>query len=276
MSKLSSPSMPRRLPSGCVEDRDRHGNVRIYYRATGRPKVRLRETPWTAEFMAEYEAAKGEASTAKWKGITSGTWRWLCTRYFAECADYLRLDDRTKRVRRGVLEATFDEPIAAGSTRFFRDIPLSRMTANEIEVLRDRKLAVPEGANNRVKAIRAVFKWAARKKGTDGKPLVSSNPTRDVPYLKSNNPAGYHTWTLDEVHQYQERHPIGTKARLALALLLFTGQRRSDVTRLGRQHVRDSKITLTQFKGRNRSPRDLCCPFSPPCNKSLMLRLAVR
>jgi integrase len=263
MSKLSSPSMPRRLPSGCVEDRDRHGNVRIYYRATGRPKVRLRETPWTAEFMAEYEAAKGEASTAKWKGITSGTWRWLCTRYFAECADYLRLDDRTKRVRRGVLEATFDEPIAAGSTRFFRDIPLSRMTANEIEVLRDRKLAVPEGANNRVKAIRAVFKWAARKKGTDGKPLVSSNPTRDVPYLKSNNPAGYHTWTLDEVHQYQERHPIGTKARLALALLLFTGQRRSDVTRLGRQHVRDSKITLTQFKGRNRKPTRLVLPILP-------------
>ena len=58
------------------------------------------------------------------------------------------------------------------------------------------------------------------------KPLVTSNPARDVPYLKSNNPTGYHTWTLDEVHQFEERHPIGTKARLALALLLFTGQRR--------------------------------------------------
>ena len=132
------------------------------------------------------------------------------------------------------LEATFDEPIAAGSTRFFRDIPLSRMTANELEVLRDRKLAFPEGANNRVKAIRAVFKWAARKKGTDGKPLVTSNPTRDVPYLKSNNPTGYHTWTVDEVQQFEERHPVGTKPRLAFALLLYTGQRRSDVIRFGK------------------------------------------
>ncbi len=42
MSSLASPSMPRRLPAGCVEDRDRHGNLRVYYRAKGRPKVRLR------------------------------------------------------------------------------------------------------------------------------------------------------------------------------------------------------------------------------------------
>ena len=101
MRALTFSTMPRRLPPRCVEDRDRHGNFRIYYRAKSRPKVRLRGTPWTAEFMAEYEAAKGEASPAKVKGITPGTWRWLCTRYFAECADYLRLDDRTKRVRRG-------------------------------------------------------------------------------------------------------------------------------------------------------------------------------
>jgi integrase len=255
--------MPRRLPQGCVEDRDRHGNIRIYYRAKHKPKVRLRGTPWTAIFMAEYENAKGEAVPVKPKGITPGTWRWLCTRYFAECADYLRYDARQKRVRRGILEATFDEPIAPGSPRFFRDMPLSRMTADAIEVLRDRKLAFPEGANNRLKAIRAVFKWAARKKGTDGNPLTSHNPARDVPLLKSNNPNGYHTWTIAEVRQFEQRHPIGTKARLALALLLYTGQRRSDITRLGRQHVRDGKITLTQFKGRNRKAVRLVLPVLP-------------
>src|SRR5271169_6208828 len=195
MSTIASTAMPRRLPPGCVEDRDRHGNIRIYYRVKGRPKVRVRGTPWTPEFMAEYDAAKGQPAPTANKGTDPGTWRWLCVRYFAECSDYLRLDERTKRVRRGILEATFDEPIAPGSPKFFRDFPLSRMTADAIEVLRDRKLALPEGANNRVKAIRAVFKWAVRKKGTDGKPLASHNPGRDVPYLKSNNPSGYHTWT---------------------------------------------------------------------------------
>jgi integrase len=137
------------------------------------------------------------------------------------------------------------------------------MTSDAIEVLRDRKLAFPEGANNRVKAIRAVFKWAVRKKGPDGRPLAASNPARDVPYFKSNNPSGYHTWTLEEVHQFEERHAIGTKARLALALLLFTGQRRSDISRFGRQHVRDGKLTFTRFKGRNRKPKRLVLPVLP-------------
>ena len=52
-------AMPRRLPPGCIEDRDRHGNIRIYYRAKGRPKVRIQGTPWTPEFMSKYDAAKG-------------------------------------------------------------------------------------------------------------------------------------------------------------------------------------------------------------------------
>ena len=111
--------MPRRLPPGCIEDRDRHGNLRIYLRAKGRAKVRIRGTPFTPEFMAEYEAAKGGAEPTQRKGITPGTWRWLCVRYFAECADYLRLDARTKRVRRGILEATFDEPITPGLVQVF-------------------------------------------------------------------------------------------------------------------------------------------------------------
>ena len=68
------------------------------------------------------------------RGITAGTWRWLSVKYFAECADYLRLDERTQRVRRGIIEATFDEPIAPGSPSFFRDMPLMRMTEDAIEV----------------------------------------------------------------------------------------------------------------------------------------------
>src|SRR5262249_41303724 len=95
-----------------------------------------------------------------------------------------------------------------------------------------------------------------RKKGSDGKPYAPRNPDRDVPYFKTGS-TGYHTWTPAEVRQFEERHPIGTKAWLALSLLLFTGQRRSDITRFGRQHVRDGEITFTQYKGRNRKPKQL-------------------
>jgi integrase len=59
---------------------------------------------------------------------------------------------------------------------------------------------------------------------------------------------GYHTWTESEISQFEARHPIGTKARLALALGLYTAQRRGDVVRMGRQHIRDGELTVRQNK----------------------------
>ena len=119
MTTLGSAVMPRRLPPGCVEDRDRHGNYRIYYRVKGKPKVRLHATPWTPEFLAEYDAAKNQTVAVAGKGITPGTWRWLCVKYFAECGAFRRLDSQTQHVRRLILEGTFREPIAPELTKTF-------------------------------------------------------------------------------------------------------------------------------------------------------------
>jgi hypothetical protein len=67
--------------------------------------------------MVAYEEATGAAPKRlkSGMGIGVGTWRWLCTKYFSECADYKRLDPRTRHVRRLILESTFDEAIAPGS-----------------------------------------------------------------------------------------------------------------------------------------------------------------
>jgi integrase len=60
--------------------------------------------------------------------------------------------------------------------------------------------------------------------------------------------SGYHSWTEDEIEQFERTHPIGTRARLAFALLLYSGQRRSDVIRMGRQHIRDGVLQVRQQK----------------------------
>jgi integrase len=209
--------------------------------------------------MADYEAAKGiyaAVSSSRSHAVVPGTWRWLCVRYFAECAEFRRLDPRTQHVRRMILEGTFDEVIAPGSAKLFRDFPLSRMTTDAVEVLRDRKIHTPEAANSRLKAMRQVFKWGLKKKH------APSNPARDVEYFRSGS-TGFHTWSQEEVQQFEGRHPVGSKARLALALLLFTGQRRSDIIRFGKQHVKGGKLRFTQHKGRNRKPKRLTLPILP-------------
>ncbi len=134
------------------------------------------------------------------------------------------------------------------------------MTEDAVEVLRDRKLANSQAANASLKAIRQVFKFGVQKK------LTPSNPAREVEYFKSGS-AGFYTWLPEEVRQFEVRHPVGSKARLALALMLFTGQRRSDIIRFGKQHAKDGRLAFTQYKGRNRKPKRLTLPILPALQK---------
>jgi len=116
------------------------------------------------------------------------------------------------------------------------------MEPRHVEDLRDEKLELPEAANGRVKALRQVFAWATRKT------LTKHNPAAGVRYL-SGNSDGFHTWSEDEGRMFEARHPIGTTARLALALLLYTGVRRSDGVKLGRGMERDGILSFTETKG---------------------------
>ena len=81
-----------------------------------------------------------------------------------------------------------------------------------------------------------------------------------MPYIRSGS-TGYHSWTPEEIATFEERHPIGTRARLALALLLYTGQRRSDVVAIGKQHVRNGSLCFTQYKNRRSKPVTLQIPI---------------
>ncbi len=233
---------------GVVQDRDRHGNLRTYLRRPGMPKVRLHETLGSDAFDAEYRAAlvaKPKAARVALPVAAKGSLHALCISYFG-CADYKRLDARTRYVRRLILDKLTTEK---------GTLPAARMEPRHILKLRDERAETPEAANSLVKALRAVFRHGIAAG------LVTANPAMSVPYLKGDG-EGFHTWTQDEVEQFEARHPIGSKARLALALLLHTGQRRSDIVVLGRQHVRDGdKLVFTQRKNAKRKPVKLVLPF---------------
>lgn len=256
------------------EDLDRHGNVRIYFwRGKGHRKVRIREAPGTKAFRHAYDAAaaldtlKRPATPEEAAGLAAhatitlpkpGTYRWLCARYMAECAEFLRNDPQTRHVRKLILENTYDEAIAPGSTDTFADFPLEHLSLKALYVLRDRKLDKPGAANNRVKALRQVFKWAVQPNVQ----LMKSNLARDVPLFPTTGD-GFHTWTIEEVRAFAKRHPLGTKAHLALGLLLFTGVRRSDVVLLGRQMIRGGWLHFTETKNGRRKPKARQLPVLP-------------
>ena len=242
--------------------RDRHGKVRWYYRRHGKQAL-IRFEPGTSEFQAAYDAlhtppSSTTAPTNSCATIKAGTYRWLCVRYF-ESMDFGQLDPQTQIVRRRTLESTCQEPWQPGSSKTFADAPLAAITPHAIAILRDRKKGFPEAARSRIKAIGRVFDWAMRPECNINS--VASNPAKLVRRPRENASGGFHSWTPEEVAQFEKRHAIGTKARLALALFLFTGQRKCDVVLFGRQHVRGKVLTFTQQKNRNRNPVKLELPI---------------
>lgn len=245
---------------------DRHRKWRIEYRRGGRT-IPLRATPGTAEFQAAYDDAQAQyesnETTAARAQVDSGTLRWLCIQYF-KSTEFEQLASSTQRARRLVFEGMLQEPTKPNAPFLFADCPLGRFTSEHAKLLRDRKKRFPEAANIRLKALRGLFRWAI----DNGKGGVTKNPARDVPRLKIRED-GYHTWSAEEREHFERRHPIGTKARLAYALLFYTGQRRSDVVLFGRQHVHHGKLRFTQQKNRRRKPITLELPILPELQKVL-------
>lgn len=247
------------------EDVDRHGNVRVYFRRKGQRKVRVREPLGSAEFDARYRELLTKSKAGQLAPVVDpargkpipGTWRWLCVSYMGS-ATFLALDPQTQSTRRNILESTFEEPLYRGADEVYAAFPLPRMAPKAIKVLRDRKKETPNAANSRIKTIRYVYNWAMNEEP----PLVRANPASGIGLLKATS-NGHHSWTIEEVEQYEKRHPIGTKARLALALFLYTGFRRSDAARVGRQHASNGWFKLRQFKNRNRHPVDIEVPILP-------------
>jgi integrase len=132
---------------------------------------------------------------------------------------------------------------------------LSNISSETIKAGRERRAAKPHAANTFLKALRRFYTWASDPH--EGA-LVNTNPMISVKLLEGNNPDGFHTWTDDEIARFEKRWPLGTRQRLALDLLLYTGLRRGDVVRLGRQHINNGVIMLRMEKGRG--PDDVVYP----------------
>src|SRR5262245_30685663 len=186
----------------------------------------------------------------------SGTFRWLATQYTSS-AEFKQLDPRTQHVTKLILESIYAEPRVPGAKEVFADCPLAHFDIVAVTIIRDRKAAAPEAANNRLKRLRTIFKWGLNSRIAG----VTSNPARDVVKLKPERKGGFPRWRPADLDKFEERHPVGTQACLALALLIFTGTRRSDVVRLGRPMIRDGALTWVRHKGRNKEPVEVTIPM---------------
>jgi len=212
-----------------VDGRD--GRAYYYLRRRGFPRVRLPGLPWSPSFMAAYEAALAGPRTAIGGGrIKPGSVAAVVAEYLDSQQFFGSKSAGTQRMRRGILE------------RFraaYGERPFALLPAEWIEALLDAK--PPHAARSWLVTLRSLCQFAV-KRG-----WLRADPTANIKQ-RSIKGDGYHTWTEDEIAQFEAHHPVGTKPRLALALLLYTAQRRGDIVKIGRQHIRDGVFTVKQEK----------------------------
>lgn len=225
----------KRLPKYVSEFADRHGKMRVRFRRKGQADYYFQSVLWTPEFMQEYQACLDrEAAPAIQPGISRskpGTFNALIAAYYGS-PEFKGLRPSTQATYRGIIER-------------FRakhgDKRVASIERKHIKAIIGAMHETPAAANNLLDRLKALMTLA-----------IDIGMRKDDPTLRmrgySNKGEGFHTWTEEEIAAFEARHEIGTKARLALALMLYTGQRRSDAVTMGWQHVTGHRIKVRQQK----------------------------
>lgn len=243
----------RWLPKWVSEYRDRHGKPRYRFRRKGFAQYLFKSAPGTEGFRQEYETCKqgvtAEPINAGADRVRPGSFNDLISRYY-RAPDFLNPGERTQVVYRGTIERWRAKYGAA----MVRDLEPRHVGEMMSEMLPHRT-----AANMLRKRLRALMDFAIMQGMAMTNPVVATKPYEI-------HGEGFHTWTEDEIAQYEARHPLGTRARLALDLMLLTGQRGGDVRILGRQHIKGNRIVVTQEK----TKATVSLPILAPLTESIL------
>ncbi len=235
------------------EYRDRHGKLRRYFRRPGSRAVALPGLPGSIEFMAAYQAAltvKAPPPPTPRHEI-AGTLAAVVAGYLRS-SDFMNLSASSQASYRLALRPI----VAAHGHRLVRELPklAARHIIEEIGATR------PGMANLTRSVLSKVMAYA-----------IEVGERADNPFagLKRYRLGTYHTWTDAEIDQFERRWPLGTRERLAFALLLYTGQRGGDVVKMVRSDIVGARIRVAQAKARKGTTNELMIPIHPALARAL-------
>jgi hypothetical protein len=214
------------------------GKTYHYVRRRGRPAVRIDAQIGTQEFMLAYQAAL-DSEPPRPSAHRAGSIGSLVTSFYGS-AEFSNLKPNTKRVYRLILESV-------ASKHGHR--PAATMPASVAEkLIQEIGAARPAMANFSRRVLHRLMGFAIRQK------IRTDNPFAGIPAYKVGT---HHTWTDAELAAFESKWPLGTRERLAYALLLYTGLSDAPAGHRKRCHQRRAGEDLS----RTRNPN----PFEPAC-----------
>lgn len=232
-----------------IQLRGHHGKVRLRFRRKGFPSYYFKAALGTEEFRAEYaacidpDAPAKAAAMARVARAEPGSLLDLFNRYVS-VPDRLGPSEVTQKRVRSILEhfVTGRETRSARDVRFDhidKIIPKTRIKTGTGNKTRGGV----EAARKLRKELLRMFAFAVKAGMRKDNPVEHADKVKTTPEERSR---GFHTWTEDEIAQYRAKHALGTNARLAMELILWTDQRKVVSIHLGRQHIEDGRFRITQ------------------------------
>jgi integrase len=180
--------------------------------------------------MSAYQAAMAGAPVAPPTRLAAGTFAALVTDFYRSI-EFANLAASSQITYRNVLVPL----LGAHGQRLVRDMPVKAAR----KIIEDIGANKPAMANLTRAVLRRVMSFAVENGWRTDNPVA---------LVKSYKLGTYHTWTEEEIGAFERRWPLGTRERLAIALLLYTGQRPSDVIAMRRSDIIDGMIRCKQKK----------------------------
>jgi integrase len=211
---------------------DNCGIRRRYFRRKGFKGGVLPGRLGSAEFLAAYQDyISGSTAETKIDRSATGTFGGLIADYY-QSIEYANLKRSSKRLYRYALEPLREQ---------HGHRPVQTMTRDNLVGIIERLGARAPGMANLTRAVLQKMLKVALDRGR-----IASNPLAQT--LTAYKSGSHHTWTDAELAQFEARWPLGSRQRLAFALLFYTGQRTGDVVRMGRADITAGAIRVVQEK----------------------------
>jgi integrase len=233
---------------------DRHGKQRHYLRRRGFKDVALPGLPGSTEFMVAYNAALAGKSGRRTPKDGAGSVRQTLIDFYRS-ADFR---DNLKESSQAMYRAILDVFSQKHGHRLVKDMP--RAKAHKI-IGEVRDTSGPAMATLTKAVLHKFFNFC-----------IDADLRIDNPFSRIKRYKGGHhrSWTDGEMTSYERRWPLGTRERLAYALLLYFDQRGGDTVRLRRQDIRNGAVHLAQQKTRKGKPvKELIIPIHPALDRAI-------
>lgn len=236
------------FPEGVTAYKDRHGKLRLRFRLKGHDGGTFKHPFGTAAFEDEYNAFRGVGTITpqpRKSPYRKGSLGDLRAQYYNPITRLGPTETTQRKVRRII--DSFCDPY---EDRMVADLTFAHIDAilAKAQVKRpqgNRMVGGVEAARKLRKELVRLFAFAVKIEMITRNPVLDSERIKVAPAARSK---GFHTWSEDEIERYRQCHALGSAARLAMELMLWTDQRRVDAIHLGRQHIVDGRIKITQTK----------------------------